>query len=78
MAASLWLLVAISMRTPKMLSSKIVSLKNMEYDAIEAFLEQVSSIEGVQEVSVYREDQVAYLKVEKYFDERPLNALLAK
>jgi len=74
----LWLLVAVSMRTPKMLSSKIVSLKNMEHDAIEAFLEQVSGIEGVQEVSVYREDQVAYLKVEKSFDERPLNALLAK
>jgi hypothetical protein len=27
---------------------------------------------------VYREDQVAYLKVEKSFDEQPLNALLAK
>jgi len=35
-------------------------------------------IKGVYEVSVYPDDRVAYLKVEKTFDEQPLNALLAK
>jgi len=73
-----WLLLATSMHTPKLLASKIVSLKNMEGDAVEAFLEQALRIEGVHEVTVYSEDEVAYLKVEKSFDERPLNALLAK
>lgn len=76
--ALIWFLIATSMRTPKFLSSKIVSLKNMEDEAVESFLEQASRIEGVHEVSVYSEDQVAYLKVEKSFDEQPLNALLAK
>ncbi len=75
--ALIWLLVAASMRMPKQLSSKIVSLKNMEDEAVEDFLEQASRIKGVHEVSVYREDQVAYLKVEKSFNEQPLNALLA-
>ena len=73
-----WLLVAASMKTPKLLASKIVSLKNMDDESVNLFLKKASLIKGVHEVSVYVEDQVAYLKVEKSFDEQPLNALLAK
>jgi MFS family permease len=74
----IWLLIAASMKQPKLLSSKVVSLKNMSEDSVKQFVKQASMIKGVHEVSVYAEDRVAYLKVEKTFDEQPLNALLAK
>jgi len=73
-----WLLIAASMKQPKLLASRIVSLKNMEDESVNLFVKQASLIKGVHEVSVYTEDRVAYLKVEKSFDEQPLNALLAK
>ncbi len=71
----LWWIVAVFMKTPQRLASRVVSLKDMEEEAIELFLKQASLIEGVQEVSVYTEDRVAYLKVEKPFDEQALRAL---
>ena len=74
----IWLLIAAFMKQPRLLASKIVSLKNMQARSLEQFVKQASSIEGVHEVSVYAEDQVAYLKVEKTFDETPLKALLAE
>ncbi|MCZ6488482.1 MAG: MFS transporter, partial [Gammaproteobacteria bacterium] len=64
----LWWLVAVFMKTPQRVASRVVSLKDMEQEAVELFLKQASSIKGVQEVSVYTEDRVAYLKVEKQFD----------
>jgi len=73
-----WLLVAASMKQPKLLESKIVSLKNMGEESVKLFVKQASLIKGVHEVSVYPDDRVAYLKVEKAFDEQPLNALLAR
>jgi len=73
-----WLLIAATMKPPKLLSSKVVSLKNMGEDSVKQFVEQASLIKGVHEVSVYAEDRVAYLKVEKTFDEQPLNVLLTK
>jgi MFS family permease len=73
-----WLLIAAFMKQPKLLSSKIVSLKNMHDNSINLFVKQALLIEGVHEVSVYADDRVAYLKVEKTFDEGPLNALLAE
>jgi hypothetical protein len=66
------------MKTPQPVASRVVSLKDMEAEAVESFLKQASSIRGVQEVSVYSEDRVAYLKVEKPFDEQALKALLAR
>jgi len=73
-----WLLIAATMKQPKLLSSKVVSLKNMGEDSVKLFVKQASMIKGVHEVSVYAEDRVAYLKVEKTFDEQPLNALLVR
>ena len=74
----LWCIVAAFMNTPQRLASRVVSLKDMEEEAVELFLKQASLIKGVQEVSVYSEDRVAYLKVEKPFDEQALKALLAR
>jgi len=73
-----WWIVAVFMKTPQPVASRVVSLKDMEEEAVELFLKQASLIKGVQEVSVYTEDRVAYLKVEKPFDEQALKALLAR
>jgi len=73
-----WFLVALTMKTPKYLQSKIVSLKELGPDEFDRFVEQASSIEGVHEVSVYEIDRVAYLKVEKGFDDSELQALVVR
>jgi MFS family permease len=73
-----WVLIALTMKTPKYLQSKIVSLKELGPDEFDRFVEQASSIEGVHEVSVYEIDRVAYLKVEKGFDDSELQALVAR
>ncbi len=73
-----WFMVALSMKTPKYLKSKIVSLKELEAEQLNRFVERVSSIEGVHEVSVYEIDRVAYLKVDKGFDETQLQALITR
>ena len=71
-----WLLVALTMKTPEYLQSKIVSLKTLGPEEISRFVERVSSIEGVREISVYEIDRVAYLKVDKGFDDSELQALI--
>ena len=73
-----WMMVALTMTAPKYLSSRIVSLESLEQDELEQFVGRASSIEGVHEISVYEIDRVAYLKVEKDFDESKLKALLAR
>jgi predicted MFS family arabinose efflux permease len=73
----IWLLVALTMKTPKYLASKIVSLKDLDQDELARFVERASSIAGVHEVSVYELDRVAYLKVEKGFDDTELQALIS-
>ena len=73
-----WFLVALTMKTPKYLKSKIVSLKELGPEEFDRFVAQASSIEGVHEVSVYEIDRVAYLKVEKGFDDSELQALVAR
>ena len=74
---AVWLLVALTMKTPKYLASKIVSLRDLDSQELERFLEQASNIEGVHEISVYETDRVAYLKVEKGFDDSELRALVS-
>ena len=74
----LWLLVALTMRAPKYLASKIVSLKDLGQEQLEYFVEHAPAIAGVHEVSVYEIDRVAYLKVEKGFDDTELQALLTR
>ena len=73
----LWFVVALSMKTPKYLKSRIVSLRNLGANDVEHFVERASALAGVREVSVYEADRVAYLKVDKTFDDKQLQALLA-
>ena len=75
--AGLWLLLAFSMKAPRYLKSKVVSLQNLDDGALGQFIERARALDGVSEVSVYEADRVAYLKVEKSFDDKQLNALLA-
>jgi MFS family permease len=73
-----WLLVAFTMQAPEYLASRIISLKGLGQDELDHFVERASGIEGVREVSVYEIDRVAYLKVEKDFDDTELRALLTR
>ena len=73
----LWFLLALTMKAPKYLKSKIISLEDLSPQEVERFVERASATEGVREVSVYEVDRVAYLKVDKTFDEKDLQALLA-
>jgi MFS family permease len=73
----LWLLVAAFMPNPQPVSTRLVSLAGWDEEAMHRFESQVRQIRGVREVSVFPEDQSAYLKVESgSFDEQELKALL--
>jgi MFS family permease len=72
-----WFLIALTMKAPRNLASKIVSLRDLDAQGLERFVERASNIEGVHEVSVYESDRVAYLKVEKDFDDSELQALVS-
>ncbi len=74
---ALWFLVALTMKAPRYLASKIVSLESLDADELEHFIERARSIDGVCEISVYESDRVAYLKVEKNFDQQKLDALVS-
>ena len=74
---AIWLLVALTMKAPRYLASKIVSLKDLNSQELERFVERARNIEGVHEISVYETDRVAYLKVEKGFDDSELRALVS-
>ncbi len=74
---SLWFVISLTMKAPRYLSSIIVSLRNLDTEGLENFVEQVRNIPGVREISVYESDRVAYLKVEKHFDRSELQALVS-
>jgi len=72
----LWLLLALTMKPPAYLKSRIVSLKTLDAADVDDFVERVQAIEGVREVAVYEAEHVAYLKVDNSFDERRLQGLI--
>ena len=74
----LWFVLALTMKAPAYLKSRIVSLQALEPAEIESFMERAMSISGVKEVSVYEADRVAYLKVDKSFDEAGLQTLVSR
>ena len=65
-----------TMKAPAYLKSRIVSLQALERAEVETFMARAMDIAGVKEVSVYEADRVAYLKVDKSFDETQLQVLL--
>ncbi len=73
-----WFAVGATMRPPRQLASRIVSLQDLGDAEVERFVEQAAALDGVEEVAVYAEDRVAYLKVEKRFDDSALRALTAR
>jgi len=70
-----WFVIALSMKTPRALSSRVISLKQLKSDQIAQFIQRASGIKGVYEISVYEDDGVAYLKVERGFNDGELRAL---
>ena len=74
----LWFALALTMKAPAYLKSRIVSLQELEQPEIDKFVDRAMAIAGVKEVSVYEADRVAYLKVEKSFDEAGLQALVTR
>ena len=75
--AGLWFVLALTMKTPRYLKSKIVSLKGLEQDDVDHFLGRATAIAGVREISVYESDKVAYLKVDRGFNDAELQDLLS-
>ena len=73
----LWFALALTMKAPAYLKSRIVSLKALEQTEIDRFVDRAMAVSGVKEVSVYEADRVAYLKVDKSFDDAALQALVA-
>ncbi len=75
--ALLWVAVALFMKNPKALTSRIVSLQGMDDSALQSFRQKVEILPGVQEVSVYLDDRMAYLKIDKkLFADEDLDRLL--
>ncbi len=72
----LWFLLALTMKAPVYLKSRIVSLRELAPEQVEHFVERAGAIDGVREVSVFQADQVAYLKIDKSLDEAELQALV--
>ena len=73
--AGLWLLLVISMRKPRYLSSQLLNVGQLDEITADQLADKLSCVAGVTEVTVIAEDGVAYLKVDK--QELDRDALLA-
>lgn len=72
----LWFLVALGMRSPKYLSSKIVKLIHLDPAQLDVLEQQFLALKGVHEAMIAVDEKVAYLKVDKKeFDEAQVSAL---
>ncbi len=73
----IWWFVAFWMKNPKAVTSKIVSLAKIDEAAINGFESAVRNLSGVLEVTVYSEDKIAYMKIDKkLFKEDSLEAII--
>ena len=74
-----WLGIALTMQNPKAVTSRIVSLVDLDENSIRQFRQQAEQLPGVQEITVYLEDRIAYLKVDKkQFAEEELESLMLR
>lgn len=73
-----WLLIAITMQKPQHLSSKVVSIAHLSDQLkIDGLQANIKSIPGVADVTIYQDEAVAYLKVDKkVFNEEKLQLVL--
>jgi len=73
---AIWLLIAGSMKKPKALSSFTFHLSEYQIKDIAAYQSKLLSLDGVNDVSIFLEEQVAYLKIDKsIFSEEQLSNL---
>jgi MFS family permease len=71
--AALWIPVSASMKKPKHLSSKVISLPKIT-SGIQG---KLASLKGVADIMVCPDENVAYLKIDKLlFDEKELQSLM--
>lgn len=75
----LWWLVALFMKNPKPVISRIISLGGLDESSILTFRQAAEELPGVQEITVYIEDKIAYLKIDKkLFVDESLEELMTK
>ncbi len=76
--AVFWLLIASFMATPKYLANLLISLETVQENQSEAFVAELTRIEGVDSVILHFEENVAYLKVDNtHLDKLQLQNCLA-
>ncbi len=75
LVAALWGFVAVTMRRPDPLTSRLISLGTVRAEQAEELARSLTAISGVTEAVVVPEDGIAYLKVDRSrLDERALRA----
>jgi predicted MFS family arabinose efflux permease len=76
--ALLWLLVAVGMRSPRYLSTRLLRLGALDEEGARLLAQRISAVRGVAEAVVIAEDRVAYLKIDQQvLDEEALSELAA-
>jgi len=65
-AAAIWVLLAVTMKNPRYLSSHMLNVGDMTEAEARHLVTQLTQIKGVAEAVVIPEDGVAYLKVDKH------------
>lgn len=68
-----WFAVVSMMKNPKSLSSYSINFGEQNIENIDQYKDQLMSLDGVNDVSIFIEDKMAYLKIDKkVFDETQL------
>ncbi|NYS61742.1 MFS transporter [Vreelandella salicampi] len=76
--AFLWWVAMWSMPSPPPLSSEVVALSEEHTDTLDALLERLADVAGVEDVMVVPEERLAYLKVNRQqLDQAALSRLLS-
>ena len=74
--AGVWLLLAVTMRRPSHLQTRLLNVGSLDTSAARVLAERLSRVHGVVEATVIPEDGVAYLKVDgRELDEAALAAV---
>ena len=63
-AASTWLIVTLSMKTPRYLANLLISIESITEHQADEFIASLIAIPGVDEVRLHFEEGSAYLKVD--------------
>lgn len=71
-----WWSIALTMKNPRYLVTRIVRVKMLDTDATRRLVAKLTSLQGVAEANVLPEEQVVYLRVdEKAFDDAALQTI---